>query len=60
MAAKSTITADRQLLRQLDAWAERNGYPYGPGHRRVAVEIAIRTLLAGADQEAAQPEATTA
>lgn len=42
---RSTVCLDRRLLQRLDEWAERNGFPVGPGHRTKALEAILRERL---------------
>lgn len=45
MAVRSTVSLPRDLCREVDAWAQRNGLPNGPGHRAAACAALIKTGL---------------
>jgi len=46
---RSTVCIDRGLCLRVDAWAEAEGLPAGPGHRTQAVERLLGTALARRD-----------
>jgi len=46
---RSTVCIDRALCRRVDAWAEAEGLPVGPGHRTQAVERLLEAALARRD-----------
>ena len=45
MTARSTVLIDRDLCRRVDAWADRNGFASGPGHRTKAVDALLKIGL---------------